>query len=554
MIEEIASTESRPADPQHIELFLEGVKDYAIILLDSQGAVLSWNDGAALMFGYNPAEVIGRSFSHFSTPEDIRLDKSAQELRQAEALGQVTREHWQIRKDGSRFWGCAITTALRDERGELKGFAKVLRDTTDRKHLEMELRRQAEELAEANRRKDEFLAMLSHELRNPLAPVLNSVQVLRQAPHDPNLVEFAGSLVERQVLHMARLIDDLLDVTRLTHGKVQIRKEPVELVALARRSAECVQPLMCDRKHEFRVNVSDRPIWIEGDPVRLDQILVNLLNNAAEFTEPGGRIELSVERTDSEAVIRVQDDGIGIAEDLLPRVFDLFAQADTSLDRSRGGCGIGLTLVKGLVAMHDGSVEVRSEGRGRGSEFIVRLPAMGDSPRELRATVPPEPNHRALRILVVDDNIDMACSLRILLELRGHEVQAAHDGISALDAAFSRSFDAILLDIGLPGIDGFEVANRIRQRGGEDRPVLIGISGYGFDADQKRAGEAGFDLYLVKPADPQLLEKQLAELTASRDDRLSRIRFSSGAGSPREEGAGSKSAEHPIKSDRANSV
>ena len=453
-------------------------------------------------------------------------------------MGQVTHEHWQIRKDGSRFWGCAITTALRDERGELKGFAKVLRDTTDRKHLEMELRRQAEELAESNRRKDEFLAMLSHELRNPLAPVLNSVQVLRRAPHDPTLVEFAGSLVERQVLHMARLIDDLLDVTRLTHGKVQIRKEQVELLALVQRSAESVRPLMCDRKHEFRVKVSDRPIWIEGDPIRLDQILVNLLNNAAEFTEPGGRIEISIEKLCSDAVIRVKDDGIGIAADLLPRVFDLFAQADTSLDRSRGGCGIGLTLVKGLVTMHEGSVEVRSEGPGKGSEFIVRLPAMGDSPRAFRAAVPVGLNLRTLRILVVDDNIDMACSLRILLQLRGHEVQTAHDGISALDAALSQSFDAILLDIGLPGIDGFEVASRIRQRGGEDRPVLIGISGYGFDSDQKRAGDCGFDLYLVKPADPQLLEKQLAELTASRDDRLSRSRFSSDAGSSREEGGG----------------
>ena len=435
----------------------------------------------------------------------------------------------------------------RDERGNLKGFAKVLRDTTDRKHLEMELRRQAEELAEANRRKDEFLAMLSHELRNPLAPVLNSVQVLRQAPHDPSLVEFAGSLVERQVLHMARLIDDLLDVTRLTHGKVQLRREQIDLSALARRSAESVQSLMCDRKHEFRIKIVDRPLWIEADPVRIDQIIVNLLNNAAEFTEPGGRIELSVEKNDSEGIIRVQDDGVGIVAELLPRVFDLFAQADTSLDRSRGGCGIGLTLVKGLVTMHGGRVDVRSDGKGRGSEFIVRLPALRDTPRESRTTVPAETTLRSLRILVVDDNVDMISSLRILLEMRGHDVQTANDGTSALEVASAVSFDAILLDIGLPGIDGFEVANRIRQRGGEDQPVLIGISGYGFDADQQHARESGFDLYFVKPADPQLLEKRLGELMASRDDRLSRSRFSSGAGRSSDKGGDAQSSEPSIR-------
>ena len=239
----------------------------------------------------------------------------------------------------------------------------------------MELRRQAKELTEANRRKDEFLAMLSHELRNPLAPVLNSVHVLRQSPDDPSLVQFAGNMVERQVRHMARLIDDLLDVTRLTYGKVRLRTERVELGALADRAAESVRPLMEERGHEFTLVPYHEPVWLEADPVRLDQVLVNLLNNAAEYTDPGGHIRLILTREAPDALIQVRDDGTGIAPDLLPRVFDLFAQADTSLDRGGGGLGIGLTLVKRVVTLHGGSIRVDSEGPGRGSTFTVRLPA-----------------------------------------------------------------------------------------------------------------------------------------------------------------------------------
>ena len=515
MIDEITTMETRAVDPPDFELLLDGVRDYAIFLLDTRGVVLSWNDSATSLFGYQPADVIGQEFSRFSIPEDIHAGKPTQELRQAQASGQVTCENWQARRDGSRFWGCAVTTALRDERGELKGFVKVLRDTTDRKQLEMELRRQAEELAESDRRKDEFLAMLSHELRNPLAPVLNSVQVLRQSPHDAILVEFAGSVVERQVLHLARLFDDLLDVTRLTHGKVRLRPERIELLPVVQRAAESVNSLMRERSHEFNARLPSHPIWMEADPVRLDQILVNLLRNAAEFTDPGGRIELAVVQDGADAVIRVRDDGVGIAAELLPRVFDLFAQADTTLDRSHGGLGIGLTLVKRLVTMHGGTIEGHSEGKGCGSEFVVRLPVLADPTAEARAPAPAESAPTRLRILVVDDNVDTASSLSILLRLHGHMAQTAHDGFSALDLSQSRTFDAILLDIGLPTIDGHEVARRIRMRGGDDQPVLVGISGYGFDADHRRARDAGFDLYLVKPVDSQRLERELVALTTS---------------------------------------
>jgi PAS domain S-box-containing protein len=515
MVHEIPEKDATAVDRQRIELLLDGVRDYAILLLDTDGRVLSWNDGATLLFGYHASEVISQPFSRFFIPEDAGVGKAEAELQQATASGQVTRESWQVRRDGTRFWSCSVITALRDERGDLKGFAKVILDTTDRKQLEMELRRQAEELTEANRRKDEFLAMLSHELRNPLAPVLNSVHVLRQAPDDPSLVQFAGNMVERQVRHMARLIDDLLDVTRLTHGKVRLRPEQVELGAVADRAAEGVRSLMEERSHQFQLIPHDRPIWMEADPVRLDQILTNLLNNAAEFTDPGGHIQMIVTRDGSDAVIRVRDDGTGIAPDLLPRVFDLFAQADTSLDRCSGGLGIGLTLVKRLVTMHDGTIEVHSEGPGRGSEFTVRLPALPDPPDEVATSTEPTPP-MALRMLVVDDNVDMAMSLSILLQLHGHTVEMAHDGSAAVEQSQAHAFDVIILDIGLPSVDGYEVARRIRARGSEPRPLLVGISGYGFDADHRRAKDAGFDLYLVKPVDPQLLEKLVQQWSRGR--------------------------------------
>jgi PAS domain S-box-containing protein len=516
MVHEIPGKDATAADPQRFEHLLDGVRDYAILLLDIEGRVLSWNDGATLLFGYHASEVIGQSFSRFFIPEEIGAGRPEVEVRQATASGQVTREGWQVRRDGTRFWGSSVITALRDERGELKGFAKVIRDTTDRKQLEMELRRQAEELAEANRRKDEFLAMLSHELRNPLAPVLNSVHVLRLAPDDPSLVQFAGNMVERQVRHMARLIDDLLDVTRLTHGKVRLRPERVELGAVAQRAAEAVGPLMVERSHHFHLVRPDRPIWMEADPIGLDQVFTNLLNNAAEFTDPGGHIQMIVGRDDEgHAVIRIRDDGTGIAPELLPRVFDLFTQADTSLDRCGGGLGIGLTLVKRLVTMHAGTIEVLSEGPGRGSEFTVRLPTLPDPPDEPRTLAEPDPAS-SLRILVVDDNVDTAMSLSILLQLHGHAVEMAHDGAAAVELSAAHAFDVIMLDIGLPSFDGYEVARRIRARGSLPRPLLVGISGYGFDADHRRAQDAGFDLYLVKPVDPQLLEKLVEQWSRKR--------------------------------------
>ncbi|VTR92782.1 chemotaxis protein : Two-component hybrid sensor and regulator OS=Sorangium cellulosum (strain So ce56) GN=sce0929 PE=4 SV=1: PAS_9: HisKA: HATPase_c: Response_reg [Gemmata massiliana] len=498
-----------PASPaSHIRLFLEGVQEYAIFMLDASGTVLSWNHGAERLFGYRAEEAIGGSYARFFVPEDVRAGRPADDLRRADAHGQLAAEGWHARKDGTRFWATELTTSLRDERGRLHGYARVMRDATERKHLETELRRQADELAQANRRKDEFLAMLSHELRNPLAPVLNAVQILRHAPHDAAVVQRAGGMIERQVKHMARLIDDLLEVTRFTRGKVTLRPERLDLRAVVGAAADAVRARMRDRGLAFETTAADAAIWVEADPARLDQVLAHLLDNAAKYSDPGGRVEMSTARDGGAAVVRVRDTGTGIPPDVLPRVFDLFAQADTSLDRERGGLGIGLTLVKGLVTLHGGTIEALSDGPGRGAEFVVRLPllAAGDAG-------PGPPPAIGLRILVVDDNVDTATSLGMLLEMHGHEVETAHDGARAVESARERPFDALLLDIGLPGIDGYETARRVRALAGVPRPLIIAVSGYGFDHDRVRGQEAGFDHHLVKPVD---VSRITALLSASR--------------------------------------
>ncbi len=485
------TTEPPAAPAPHVRLFLDGVQEYAIFMLDPSGRVLSWNHGAERLFGYRAEEAIGQPLARFFVPEDVRAGRPETEMRGAEAHGQVAAENWHVRKDGTRFWATEVTTALRDEQGRRHGFAKVMRDATDRKHLETELRRQAEELAESNRRKDEFLAMLSHELRNPLAPVLNAVQILRHAPHNSAVVQRAGGMIERQVKHMARLIDDLLEVTRFTRGKVHLRRERVDLGVIAGSAADALRPRMRDRGLQFVVTVE--PAWVEADPARLDQVISNLLDNAAKYTDPGGRVELSAARDGNWAVLRVCDTGMGIAPEVLPRVFDLFAQADKSLDRERGGLGVGLTLVKGLVALHGGTIEVHSAGPGRGAEFVIRLPAAPPGPQPASAG--------GLRILVVDDNVDAATSLAALLGMFGHTVETAHDGARAVEAARTGAFDVLLLDIGLPGMDGYEAALRVRSIPGVKRPLIIAVSGYGFDHDRSRAREAGFDHHLVKPVD-----------------------------------------------------
>jgi signal transduction histidine kinase/DNA-binding response OmpR family regulator len=371
------------------------------------------------------------------------------------------------------------------------------------------------EIRDSNRGKDEFLAMLAHELRNPLAPVLNALHVVRLAGGDRDTDARAREMVERQIRHMTRLIDDLLDVSRITRGKIQLRKEDVDLAAVVARAVDSARPLVEQSGHRLEVAVGPEPLWLHADPTRVEQVLANLLNNAAKYTEPGGRIWLAAGREGGEAVVRVRDTGIGIPPDLLPRVFELFMQAHSAMDRSQGGLGIGLTLVHRLVQLHGGSVGVHSEGPGRGSEFVVRLP-LTSRPASEEAGSPPEtappapPARRARRVLVVDDNRDAAQSLSMMLELDGHEVRTAHDGPVALEAVRDYEPEVVLLDIGLPGMSGYEVARRLCAGSDAGRPVLVAMTGYGQEEDRRRTREAGFHHHLIKPVDPQVIRQLLA--------------------------------------------
>jgi signal transduction histidine kinase/DNA-binding response OmpR family regulator len=374
-----------------------------------------------------------------------------------------------------------------------------------RSHLDLQL---------ADRRKDEFLAMLAHELRNPLAPILTAVELAREAELGDARVRKAHDVVERQARHMARLVDDLLDVSRVTRGKVELRRQRVELRDLVWHAVQTSRPLIDQRRHQLSVEVPDPPIHLDADPARLEQVLTNLLNNAAKYTQPGGRIALQVERAGEEALIRVSDTGVGIPREMLRKVFDPFVQVSSELDRAPGGLGLGLTLVKMLVELHGGAVSARSEGVGRGSELEVRLPiARGEAPR-LTPRASRDPSERRRRVFVAEDNDDAREFLRDLLELWGHEVEVASDGIACAEQCARGAFDLALIDIGLPGMNGFEVARRIRmaeeKAGGHHRTVLVALTGYGQPADRQRALEAGFDEHRVKPLDARELRAVLA--------------------------------------------
>jgi PAS domain S-box-containing protein len=401
-------------------------------------------------------------------------------------------------------------------------------DVTERKVIKEELhrqaetlRRQADALRDADRRKDEFLALLGHELRNPLATISNGLHVLLRPDVDPENRGQVREMMAKQVHHLTRLVDDLLDVNRITRGRIQLRKQRLDLSDAVHHAVESVHPLVEDQGHELTVSLAPGPLLVEADPTRLEQILVNLLNNAAKYTRPGGRITLTADQQGGEAVIRVRDTGVGIPAELLPRVFDLFIQVERSLDRSQGGLGIGLTLVKELVEMHGGSVTAHSEGPDKGSEFVVRLPVLPRSSEkpELPRRGAPSADGRRLRVLVVDDSRDLAQSIKILLELSGHDVRMAHDGPAALEAYRSYKPDVVLLDVGLPGMSGYEVASRLRTERETDATMVVAVSGYGQEEDKLRALEAGFDLHMTKPVDPIRLGALLASRSSPSTGR-----------------------------------
>ncbi len=404
---------------------------------------------------------------------------------------------------------------LKDLQGRVIRWFGTNTDISEQRRAEEQLRRLAADLSESDHRKDEFLAMLAHELRNPLAPIRNALQIVQLSAGNEAAVQSASETMDRQIRHMVRLVDDLLDVSRISRGKIDLRQERVELASIIHQAVESSRPAITSGQHQLTVTLPPQPVYLEADPVRLAQVFSNLLNNASKYSDPNGRISITVEQQDGEVAVSVKDTGVGISSDMLPKIFEMFTQVDTSLERSQGGLGIGLTLVERLVEMHGGSVSARSEGPGRGSEFVVRLPIMFETPNTQQT---PEPTVSDLtrktsrRILVVDDNRDSATTLAMLLKLTGNETHTAYDGLAAVEAAETFRPDVVLLDLGLPKLNGFEAARKIREQPWGKSIVLVALTGWGQEDDRRKSSEAGFNGHLVKPVDHAALMKLLAEL------------------------------------------
>jgi two-component system CheB/CheR fusion protein len=420
--------------------------------------------------------------------------------------GEYTNEEYRVvRPDGSTRWVWDRGFPIRDQAGQVYRVGGIAEDITARKQAE-------EALKEADRRKDEFLAMLAHELRNPLAPIRNAVEIMKMASSTGGHVEPERQMIERQIQQLVRLVDDLLDVSRITRGAIELRKGPVELAAVIAQALETSRPLLDTRRHTLTVSLPAEPLYLDADPTRLAQVFSNLLNNAAKFTQEGGSVGLTAKRQGEEVVVRVRDSGIGMAPEMLTRAFDLFAQADRSLGRAQGGLGIGLSLARRLVQMHGGSVEAFSDGPGLGTELVVRLPVLqGARPAD---QVPRRRSglRTSRRILVVDDNVDSAESLGQFLEMVGHQIRTAYNGPAGLETARAYRPEIVLLDISMPGMDGYELARRLRQEPGLERVLLVALTGYGQDEDRRRSRQATIDHHLVKPVDPETLEALLSGL------------------------------------------
>jgi two-component system CheB/CheR fusion protein len=490
------------------------VGSYEVALVDVDGVPaggVRWSDETYRIFGLDPAssQVTHAGFFDFIHPDD-RERMRARSPAKIQGAEPFENEFRIVRPDGTVRLMHTWTDFELDASGKPVRMIGTCQDVTERRSAEQELR-------EANRHKDEFLAMLSHELRNPLAPILNAIEIIERAgPGDEPVRSAYQAVIARQVQHMKRLLDDLLDASRVSQGKIELRKQRVELAALLLQAVEVSRPIMLEKHQQLAMTLAHEPMPLEADPTRIVQVFANLVNNAAKFTDTGGHITLAAAVKDGHAVVSVRDDGAGMSPDLIQRAFDLFVQEQRSPDRAQGGLGVGLTLVRTLVKMHGGSVTALSDGPGRGSEFVVRLPLAATRAVQAGRVTPPA-GHGAgaspLRVLVVDDNVDAADALQYVLKLGGHDVTVAHDGPGALAAAAAAPPELVLLDIGLPGMDGYQVAARLREAG-HDRAALIALSGYGQEEDLRRSRTAGFDHHLVKPVDGATLRKLIADLSS----------------------------------------
>jgi PAS domain S-box-containing protein len=479
-----------------------------ILSFDRAGNVTQANTAFLDMLGFDYADVVaGRVNLIAQTPAEF-AEADQQAFRELAEAGFCAPYEKELRRnDGKRIVVVVGYTRVVDAEDEFVGFAL---DISARKNLERKLREQAEALLSADRRKDEFLAMLAHELRNPLAPLRNAAHLLdTERARDPAFLANLVPAMRRQIDQLVRLVDDLLDAARISQGKIIIERALAELAPSLHAAIESVLPLIQARGHHLQVDIGSERLYVNGDSTRLTQMIANVVHNAAKYTQNGGHIHVALGRQDGSAVLRVRDDGQGIVPELLPRIFDTFIQADQSLARSAGGLGVGLALVRKLCELHGGTVTAASAGPGQGSEFEIRLPlaAAPQEPveREAQPKVAPR-DGTTRRVLVVDDNADLAASTAALLDLWGHEVSVVHNGRYVVGTALAFRPAVVLLDIGLPGMDGFEVARQIRATAELADVRLIAITGYGQENDIARAREVGFDAHLVKPVQPDALK------------------------------------------------
>ncbi|MGB6604222.1 MAG: PAS domain S-box protein [Steroidobacteraceae bacterium] len=475
--------------------------DDAIVSKTLEGHILSWNRGATRIFGYTAAEVIGRPITIIIPPELYSEEE--------QILGKIRRgeriDHFdttRVAKDGRRLAVSLSVSPVRNAAGVIIGASKIARDISERKQAE-------EALLEADRRKDQFLALLAHELRNPLAPIRYALAASKRAG-TVEVHKRTEEVIDRQVTHMTRLLEDLLDIARITRGAFEIKKNPTELTYIIGTAIETARPILKAKRHTLSLDLPRQSLPLEADAVRLAQVFSNVLINAAKYTNAGGQIALRAVKKGQQVVVSVRDNGIGISADLMPRIFDLYAQGRESFGRNEGGLGIGLSLVHGLVTLHGGTIEAHSDGPGKGSEFIIRLPIGRPSEvipdAELSNDIPSE---TGLKVLVVDDNRDAAETCAALLEASGHQVRTAYTGTQALELAHSLRPHALLADIGLPDIDGFELAQKIRTSSWGSDIVLVAITGWGKEADRQKAFDCGFDYHLTKPTSAESIESIL---------------------------------------------
>ena len=516
IVRDVTARVRAEADREKFVKVLENSQDF-IGMCDLQGVPFFVNRAGLELVGLDSLDQAVRTpVAEFFFPEDQDLvvrEFFPKVLREGQGGIDIRFRHF---KTGAALWMAYKLVVLTDHTGAPIGFATVSQDVTQRKALADDLGRLASDLADADRRKNEFLAMLAHELRNPLAPITNAVRAIQlRQPGDEHTVQVAADLLDRQVRQVSRLVNDLLDISRISRGNIELRRARIALGPVVDEAIETVRPLLTRMGHVLTTALPPEPLYVDGDAGRLSQVIGNLLGNAGKFTDKGGRLSIAVTREHHQAVIRVRDNGIGIAPEHLGRLFEMFVQVDTSLERSRDGLGIGLTLVKTLVELHGGAIEARSDGLGRGSEFIIRLAALPAEAEPHTADVSPAAAAAsgARRVLVVDDSHDAAESLAMLLEFEGHETHQAHDGADAVTAAERVRPDVVLMDISLPILNGYEACRRIRAHSWGEAMVLVAITGWGQEDDREQSRNAGFDRHLVKPIDHDEL---LQIITASR--------------------------------------